>query len=307
MSGSALVGVSRSGAPWPSPSWVQRLQHGRGALCRQYARANGDDVHGEGPRPQRGPQRRMGHAPRAQLAIGGLPGVHVHKRRRRLVDRQGKFQVEVARDLGCSGWPIVPRRQRAAVDAERLEPLHFVVLGREPCEGRPLDEVIEREQAAHEHGRRRVLASAVFHVLDAKRPVEGFLRDVHGARAAGEDGPCVLDGELLLDERVDEAADTFSVVARLEVRPALRPRKDAAVQGDQGDPFGLAAGPAEGRQLAGAVLQRRDRDGARRRLGVGSSSSCHQRAIPAQVRDEETHRIHDHQLGINRVQKGELE
>ena len=135
------------------------LQHGGGALCCQYARANGDDVHGEGPRPQRGPERRVSRAPRAQLAIGRVPRVHVHKRRRRLVDRQGKFQVEVARDLGCSGWPIVPRRQRTAVDAERLEPLHLVVLGREPCEGRPLDKVIEREQAAHEYGRRRVLPS----------------------------------------------------------------------------------------------------------------------------------------------------
>ena len=55
----------------------------------------------------------------------------------------------------------------------------------------------------------------------------------------------------------------FTVVARVEVRPALRARKRAAVQGDQGQPFGLSVGPSEGRKLAGAVLPRRDRDGAR--------------------------------------------
>ena len=35
------------------------------------------------------------------------------------------------------------------------------------------------------------------------------------------------------------------------------------MQGDERQPFGLVAGPAEGRELAGAVLQRRDHDGAR--------------------------------------------
>ena len=105
------------------------------------------------------------------------------------------------------------------------------------------------------------------HVGDAKCAIGGFAGEEDGARAAGKDGPLVLDGELLLDERVDETGDTFSVVARLEVRPALRPRKDAAMQGDKRDPLGLAAGPSEGRELAGAVLERRDGAGARRGLG----------------------------------------
>ena len=35
------------------------------------------------------------------------------------------------------------------------------------------------------------------------------------------------------------------------------------MQVDKGDPFGLAAGPSEGRERAGAVRHRRDRDGAR--------------------------------------------
>ena len=72
----------------------------------------------------------------------------------------------------------------------------------------------------------------------------------------------VLDGEVLLDEGADEPQQAFAVVAGLEVHPTLRARKRAAMQGDQGQPFGLAAGPSEGRELAGAVLQRRDRGGA---------------------------------------------
>ena len=128
-------------------------------------------------------------------------------------------------------------REGAPVDAERLEPLHFVGLSREPCEGRPLDEVIEREQAAHQNLRRRVLRATVPHVRDAQRPIGGFAGEEDGARAAEKMAP-------------------------------LRPRKDAGMQDDQRDPFGLAAGPSEGCELAGAVLQRRDRDGARCRLGV---------------------------------------
>ena len=111
------------------------------------------------------PDRGLGH--RRQPLDRAEKDLFRH--RRKLPTRR----VDVG-DLGCSGWPIVSRRQRAAVDAERLEPLHLVVLGGKPSEGRPLDEVIEREQAAHEHGRRRVLPSAVFHVLDAKRPVDRF-------------------------------------------------------------------------------------------------------------------------------------
>ena len=107
------------------------------------------------------------------------------------------------------------------------------------------------------------------HVGDAKRPIEGLAGEEDGARAAGEDGPLVLAGELLLDERANEPPGGFAVVAGLEVRPALRARKDAAMEGDERQPFGLAAGPSEGRELAGAVLQRRDRDGAR--FGLGAS------------------------------------
>ena len=63
------------------------FQDGRGAFRGLYARADGDHVHGESPRPERGPEGRVGHAPRAQLAIGGLAGVDVDERRRFLVDR----------------------------------------------------------------------------------------------------------------------------------------------------------------------------------------------------------------------------
>ena len=58
MSGSALVGPAGSAAPWPSPFWGPVFQHGRGAVCCLYARADGDDVHGESPRPERGPEER---------------------------------------------------------------------------------------------------------------------------------------------------------------------------------------------------------------------------------------------------------
>ena len=150
----------------------------------------------------------------------------------------------------------------AAVQPERLKPLHLVALGGEPSEGRPRDDVIEREEPAHEDDRGRGLRPAVSHVGDAKRLIDGLAGEQHGARAAGEDGPLVLDGELLLDESADEPQQAFTVVAGLEVHPTLRARKRAAMQGDQGQPFGLAASPSEGRELAGAVLQRRDRGGA---------------------------------------------
>ena len=100
------------------------------------------------------------------------------------------------------------------------------------------------------------------HVGDAQRPIGGFAGEEDGARAAGEHGPLVLDGELLVNERANEPARLFRVRAAEKMAP-LRPRKDADMQGYQRDPFGLSAAPAEGRELAGAVLQRRDRDGAR--------------------------------------------
>ena len=78
----------------------------------------------------------------------------------------------------------------------------------------------------------------------------------------GKMGRASSMGEVLLDEGADEPQQAFAVVAGLEVHPTLRARKRAAMQGDQGQPFGLAAGPSEGRELAGAVPQRRDRGGA---------------------------------------------
>ena len=64
--------------------------------------------------------------------------------------------------------------------------------------------------------------------------------------------------------------------------PHRRPRKDATMQGDQRDPFGLAARPAEGCERAGPVP-------ATSGPGRGSSPG-HQRAIGAQRRDEKTYR-----------------
>ena len=107
----------------------------------------------------------MGHTPRAQFAVGRLPGIDVHKRRRVVVNGDVKFQGKVAR-LALLSFAVDAVRQHGAVDAKRLEPLHFVGLGGEPAEGWPLDDVIEREDAAHQHVRGRVLAATVAHVRD---------------------------------------------------------------------------------------------------------------------------------------------
>ena len=118
------------------------------------------------------------------------------------------------------------------------------------------------------------------HVGDAKRLTDGLAGEQHGPRAAGEDGPLVLDGELLLDEGADEPQQAFAVVAGLEVHPTLRARKRAAMQGNQGQPFGLAAGPSEGRELAGPVLQRRDRGGAHHPVTSARSPRTYVMRIP---------------------------
>ena len=157
----------------------------------------------------------MSRAPRAQLAIGGLPRIDVHKRRRLLVDGNRKFQREVTR-LGHVGLPVFSVGQRPSVDAERLEPLHFFSLSREPSEGRPLDEVIEREQPAQQHVRGGFFAASVAYVGDAQRATNRFPREQHGARAARKDSPVVLDGELLVDERADktERRDTRGLLKK---------------------------------------------------------------------------------------------
>ena len=74
-------------------------EHGLGAFLGLDARADGDDVDGERPRQERGPERGVGHAPGAQLAIGGLARIDVHKRHRFLVDRDRQFEGAVPRDL----------------------------------------------------------------------------------------------------------------------------------------------------------------------------------------------------------------
>ena len=109
------------------------------------------------------------------------------------------------------------------------------------------------------------------HVGDAQRPIDGLAGQEDGPRAAGEDRPLVLDGVPLLDERAHEAACRFAVRA-VEVLHHCERVNDAAMQGDKREPFGLAAGPAEGRELGGAVLQRRDGGRARgsSRPGPGS-------------------------------------
>ena len=80
---------------------------------------------------------------------------------------------------------------------------------------------------------------------DSKRPIDGLAGEQHGTRAAGEDGPVVLDRVLIVDKRPDEpAGDLWMRIAKKGA--PLRAGKRAAVQGDKRDPFGLAVGPSEG-------------------------------------------------------------
>ena len=116
-----------------------------------------------------------------------------------------------------------------------------------------------------------------------------------GPRAAGKDGPRVLHGELLLEQRANEAAGGFAIRTRVEVRLVLGPRKDAALETDQGDPLGIVPGPAEGgerRELARAVLDR----GAR----AGGESPGHPRPTAAPVGAADPPRGDDHPLGVHR-------
>ena len=197
------------------------FQHGRGALFGRYARADRDNTHGESPRAKRGPQGRVGHAPRAQLAIGGQPRIDVHKRRCVLVRRDRKFQRKTS-GLRLPGRAIFSVRQDGSVDAQRLKLLHLVRLGREPPKRWPSDEVIERQQPPHEDQRGGVLrASAVFHVLDAERPVDRLVRDVNGQRAAGKDGPIVFRRHATIRQDSDEATRPRAIRVGLKIKAVL--------------------------------------------------------------------------------------
>ena len=65
------------------------------------------------------------------------------------------------------------------------------------------------------------LRPTVPHVGDVERPIEGLASEQHGARVTWKDGPRVLDGEPLVDERADESAGLLG--ARIiEKIPPLR-------------------------------------------------------------------------------------
>ena len=53
-------------------------EHVIGSVRRRRARADHDDLHGEGPRPEYGPERGMRHATCLQLAVGGEPRIDAH-------------------------------------------------------------------------------------------------------------------------------------------------------------------------------------------------------------------------------------
>ena len=78
------------------------------------------------------------------------------------------------------------------------------------------------------------------------------------ARAPPGNRARILDGELLVNELVHEHARRVAVHV-LEIPTPLGPEKDAAVEGDEREPFGVPLFPSTRRELAGAVLPRRDR------------------------------------------------
>ena len=103
------------------------------------------------------------------------------------------------------------------------------------------------------------------YVGNVERPIEGLAGEEDGARAAGKDGPLVLDGELLVDELADEHARRFAVRAAKETTP-LRSDKDAGVEANERQPLGRAAGcirePRAGRRGPQALGLRRESAGA---------------------------------------------
>ena len=113
--------------------------------------------------------------------------------------------------------------------------------------------VVKREQAPHQHFRRRDPSAAV--VSSATRLVDPATADRADPADAVDAGRLLLDGHALRDELADGATDLF-VVAAEEARP-LRTGDRAAVGTGERDPLGAASCPAKGRQRLGGGAEMR--------------------------------------------------
>ena len=109
-------------------------------------------------------------------------------------------------------------------------------------------------------------------VLDAQHPVDQLIDDVDGPRAAREDGPRVLHRRAPLHEGSDKPLGRLSNRTGFNVEAKLRPRRNAAMLTDQGDPFRVAAGSAQRFELLLAGLQVRDHQSPVPRAAWSSAS-----------------------------------
>ena len=175
-------------------------------------------------------------APRADRALGLVLGLHEQERRPPAVERHRQLVGEVA-VLRPDRTLVEPARQHVLGDAGGGQRVHLLVLGREPRGVPMFEHVVERQQPAqHDLGRG---GPAMPDVLRADGPVYAPRRDPADAEPGAV--PRLLDRVL--------AAAPDEAVGERRVGPAnegeiLRAEEHAAVQADQRQPLGLAAGPA---------------------------------------------------------------
>ena len=104
-----------------------------------------------------------------------------------------------------------------------------------------LEDVVEREEAAHEHLGRG--ASAVADVLGAERAVEAPGEDPAHAADPPDAGHGLFGGHAPVDQGVDAAPHLFGV--RIREPCPLGAGEHAAVEAGERDPLGPASRPAE--------------------------------------------------------------
>ena len=124
--------------------------------------------------PQGLPEPPVPVPPRMERRRGVVAGIGVDEHGAAGVQRHGHPAREVPPHAPGRA-PVDPDGQQGAVDAERLERVHLLRLGREPGQARMLDHVVEREQAANDHLGRGDPAVADF--FGTERPVDAARAD----------------------------------------------------------------------------------------------------------------------------------
>ena len=99
---------------------------------------------------------------------------------------------------------------------------------------------IKREKPPHDDA--PVSFSPVADVLDSQRPVDPLAGNSARLSAAVEGNYIGFDRRPLFDQCLDESRRRDP--GRIEVMTELRPRENAAVETDQGNPFRLPPGPS---------------------------------------------------------------